>query len=1061
MQLRNQKRTAQPGTYQKRTYRRRDAVGGQAATTPNPPTPPHEPVAPSNIPRPRTPNFDAQFPSLIETVRTFGTNAATNATEFWRGQEQRRKRAFATLLRDLKKAAEAQGGKGSGIAEIPSSEEEGDAAPGMGTSRAGSLETEQPRRNSAKVAGERVVDPSSPESNQTGYGQAAKNSTALARIEDTRGFEAAKHTFKPAQVASSPSSLISPPRYFPGAFEKLQPKEPKGTPFVAHPSTSKDKGKSEKRSTKGKKATNISFTLPEVQRVVNTLYFSVAESNELSDDTREFLNSPNSEDEDEELKAAIEASIYEAFSRKKKEKTHTVNCSASAIVIDDSDEAEVTSTPKKKGKGVDPAEKGPKYDELKFLNEFARTGKTPVREKKRDKKKNKKEKENKHTYSRGSSQMPEGGFIPISTPPPPPSPPSSSSSSDADESSSSSDDSSSTNTPSVPSKRRKSSKKHYEKDETKKKEALKNALASLRMKPPMVYDGRADLDHFDQWIFEIETWRDLYELPEEVVIKLMVNFVSHLASKFYMKHVAKCQDEWTMKGIYEGTFDYCFPIDFKLKLREKLTKAAQNKKKVRDFVRDLQSLAQRFPDVTSRQLNQIFWEGLNRYIRLDLIGQGIDPETHTLEKMVKYAVRIENKEEARRLEESRFQSRPQGRSWGKDSETKENKSTGSKNTESNSRNNRSQNNHKSDNKKDSRNSTKPQKREELSKEQRDQLQAENKCFNCREVGHNARNCDQRKTAKAPHIHTRNAGIRFSYLDTLAELKKQANVQASVARVQIKDEPIFEQPMNVVKEVLLRVQEAFEDAADPLEAPKWDIKPEERFMATRFNDDEIEVTDWLNDEYTYLVTKEDLEAESLDINVIARRAVEANRERLEQEKNRELTERDFGAPDKEHPARGWLWERFTWVIANEEGLESNELLRGRIHVRPDKEGYIIKDVQNDVIYHIAHKQVRDRTFKIKELLDCPAGSLCRRCTSKPHSMTEHHAQERALVCCLARPTNSPKVDKDSSGGRAGGRAGGRKKKAELKEDLPVETSGMIPRDQKRCMPHRIILNGKNK
>lgn len=71
---------------------------------------------------------------------------------------------------------------------------------------------------------------------------------------------------------------------------------------------------------------------------------------------------------------------------------------------------------------------------------------------------------------------------------------------------------------------------------------MKNALASLRMKPPMVYNGHADLDHFDQWVFKIDTWQDLYDLSVDIVIKLMVNFVSHIAGKFYMKHIARCQD---------------------------------------------------------------------------------------------------------------------------------------------------------------------------------------------------------------------------------------------------------------------------------------------------------------------------------------------------------------------------------------------------------------------------------------------------------------------------------------------------------------------------------------
>lgn len=465
----------------------------------------------------------------------------------------------------------------------------------------------------------------------------------------------------------------------------------------------------------------------------------------------------------------------------------TIHCCA--IVVNDSDIEEATNTPKKKGKSVNLTEKSTRHEELSFLNEFSHTGKTPVRNKG-------KEKESRRTSSRRSSQVPEGEFINathISTPRPTPSPLNSPNPSDMDWSSS--DESEPAHTPSVQSKHRKSSKKN-QKDKPKKKDALKNALSSLQMKPPMVYDGRADLDHFDQWVFEIDTWRDLYDLSEDIVIKLMVNFVSHLAGRFYMKHVAKCQDEWTLKEIYEGTFDYCFPVDFKSKLREELTNADQNDTKVRDFVRELQTLALRFPDVTSRQLNQIFWEGLNMNIRLELIGKGLNPEKDSLIKILKYAVCIENQEEARRLEESRLQSRIQEDESEESTEERNNKIDDESDEDS----------PKSKPAKSSRQQYR--RRDGLSQEEKEQLQAEGKCFNCREVGHSAQNCNQRKTAKAPHITTRNGGISFPYLETLAELKRQANLPVSAARFQVdSNEPTLE-PMNVVKEVLPRVQKAF-------------------------------------------------------------------------------------------------------------------------------------------------------------------------------------------------------------------------------------------------------------
>ncbi|OAX32230.1 hypothetical protein K503DRAFT_702341, partial [Rhizopogon vinicolor AM-OR11-026] len=167
-------------------------------------------------------------------------------------------------------------------------------------------------------------------------------------------------------------------------------------------------------------------------------------------------------------------------------------------------------------------------------------------------------------------------------------------------------------------------------------------MSGVKIKTPFVWNGRADLDLFDQWCYEVDTWFILSSLEEKYVIRMLVQFLSHLPSRFFMKYIAQAPETWTLKNVYLSLFDYCFPSNFKLQLRARLTKAQHGRDtKVRDFVRDLETLALRFPDINAGQVKDIFWRGLHQYLRLYLIEQGMNPERNDLPELVEMACRKE------------------------------------------------------------------------------------------------------------------------------------------------------------------------------------------------------------------------------------------------------------------------------------------------------------------------------------------------------------------------------------------------------------------------------------
>ncbi|KZV59545.1 hypothetical protein PENSPDRAFT_548460, partial [Peniophora sp. CONT] len=156
------------------------------------------------------------------------------------------------------------------------------------------------------------------------------------------------------------------------------------------------------------------------------------------------------------------------------------------------------------------------------------------------------------------------------------------------------------------------------------------------------YDGRINLDTFDKWVYEATTYIELTKTKDSVAVKLAGKWLSGKASRFYMKYVAMSTKRWTMKDLFSGIFNYCFPDDFRTDLKESLLNAVQTgRSTVRDFARDLEVLAERFPEVTPQQIKEIFWKGVHQYIRKELISRGLAVERHKLKRMLRHASQIE------------------------------------------------------------------------------------------------------------------------------------------------------------------------------------------------------------------------------------------------------------------------------------------------------------------------------------------------------------------------------------------------------------------------------------
>ncbi|EJD49909.1 hypothetical protein AURDEDRAFT_160931 [Auricularia subglabra TFB-10046 SS5] len=307
--------------------------------------------------------------------------------------------------------------------------------------------------------------------------------------------------------------------------------------------------------------------------------------------------------------------------------------------------------------------------------------------------------------------------------------------------------------------------------------ARRKLVSQMKIKHPRVYDGRADVDAFDHWCYEVDLWKTMNGVHTRWAIALLSGFLSDKALHWYMNNIVMSKEKWTMRKIYDELFDYCFPSDFKLMLRKRFAQLTQGQRDVREFARDIQVLSRRFPDIGERQLIQVLWEGVHAYIRSKWFDYGFNIDENSFEQLVSAAEQFEKGERARTgADKHAFTlSRVHGRANSERSANWRDRGqnpvsangNGSPRTKNWVRSNavgfqsgRGRGGSRGmGNRGGTRgnanatplrrhNSTAPR-REELSAEEKARLQAEGRCFICKSEGHFSRNCPMRMQTRRP------------------------------------------------------------------------------------------------------------------------------------------------------------------------------------------------------------------------------------------------------------------------------------------------------------------------
>lgn len=118
-------------------------------------------------------------------------------------------------------------------------------------------------------------------------------------------------------------------------------------------------------------------------------------------------------------------------------------------------------------------------------------------------------------------------------------------------------------------------------------------------------------------------------------------------------------------AVFRGLIDYCFPKDFKSTLRRRLMTASQGKTRITEFIRDIELIASRFPDVNEQGIIEIFWWSIHQSIRVEVLKMGAHPERSNLHKMVDCATRAEDGVNEANLMRAESSRQKEGPTWAR------------------------------------------------------------------------------------------------------------------------------------------------------------------------------------------------------------------------------------------------------------------------------------------------------------------------------------------------------------------------------------------------------------
>ncbi|OCH85674.1 hypothetical protein OBBRIDRAFT_693348, partial [Obba rivulosa] len=132
---------------------------------------------------------------------------------------------------------------------------------------------------------------------------------------------------------------------------------------------------------------------------------------------------------------------------------------------------------------------------------------------------------------------------------------------------------------------------------------------------------------FHKFLQQCTDYVDGYDLDPKRQASALSAFMTGRVYELYMVTVSPNPHIWNLEKLFVELFNYCFPLNFCMRMREKLRKCYQKDKLVHEFIHELENLFLLAGVHSETDKVEKLWTGFNPYIQKALWRERLTPTT--------------------------------------------------------------------------------------------------------------------------------------------------------------------------------------------------------------------------------------------------------------------------------------------------------------------------------------------------------------------------------------------------------------------------------------------------